>query len=337
MPRTGKTTAALAPADAPPCPLTGAPMRPWLCVPRDWRRPTAGGVPSGGWQLWWSDVGNLGMVHPRPAAAEIASFYELDDYYTHDRGQQRLDRPGLADRLRVALAARLDRGVHPGPDYWPRVVPKSARLGLEIGNGNGDRMVELAPLMDRIVGLEPDPRASATARSKGLHVLPGTAEAMPLEIAGQRYDFILFAHVLEHCLDPLLALQNAAELLAPNGVMLLETPNNAARGLAQQGRDWYWLDVPRHLNFFTEASLRAFAARAGLQVIACEYWGYCRQFLDDWLATQAAIAAHMADRARPTAEDLARQRRLGLSLLARTALAGRAAKYDSVRLICRRA
>ena len=51
----------------------------------------------------------------------------------------------------------------------------------------------------------------------------------------------------------------------------------------------------------------------------------------------AKIAASMADRARPTAEDLVRQRRLGLSMLARTALAGRAAKYDSVRLICRRA
>jgi len=311
-------------------------MRPWLRVPRDWRRPAADSAPPGGWQLWWSRAAGFGQLHPRPAAAEIPSFYDLDDYYTHDTDGQAQADPGLAGRLRVALAARLDRGRHPGPDYWPQVVPPGAGLGLEIGTGNGDRMVELAPLLGRIIGLEPDPRARATARGKGLTVLPGTAEDMPPEITGQRYDFILFAHVLEHCLDPMLALRNAAGLLAPGGVLLLETPNNAALGLAQQGCHWSWLDVPRHLNFFTESSLRAFAARAELQVTGCEYWGYCRQLLPSWLATQATIAARMAGRTWPEPAELARQRRLGWALLARTALAGRAAKYDSVRLLCRR-
>ncbi|MFN3315156.1 MAG: hypothetical protein ACK46Q_17120, partial [Hyphomonas sp.] len=100
---------------------------------------------------------------------------------------------------------------------------------------------------------------------------------------------------------------------------------------------WCWLDVPRHLNFFTETSLRAFAGRAGLAVRDCQYWGYGRQFGDDWLDTQAGIAAVMDGQPAADAACRARQRRQAWALMARTAFAGHARKYDSVRLICRRA
>lgn len=306
-------------------------MRPWLRVARDWRRP----ADPESWQLWWSDAGDFGQLHPRPTPERIAQFYDLPAYYTHDTPGGHGGRPALGDRLRVALSARLDRGVQPDAAFWASVVPPGAALGLEIGTGNGDRMRDLAPLIGAVVGLEPDPRACATARAKGLTVHPGTAEDMPPEITDRHYDFLLFAHVLEHCADPMQALTNAAGLLTDRGVMVLEVPNNAAWGLTQQGPAWHWLDVPRHLNFFTETSLRAFAARAGLQVRDCQYWGWCRQVQPDWLTAQASIAACLQGR-DCTPSDQARQRTQAWTLLARTALAGPARKYDSVRLICTR-
>lgn len=207
---------------APLCPLTGAPMRRWLHVPRDWRRPAA----PGGWQLWWSDAGDYGQIHPRPDAAEIAAFYRSEAYYTHDPDRRDPDPPPRrsrrpADRLRMALAHRLDRGVQPDAAFWAGAVPPGARAGLEIGCGNGDRMVALAPLIGRVAGLEPDPAACTAARAKGLTVHPGTAEDLPPAIAATRYDFILFTHVLEHCADPVRALGSAAALLSPNGVLVL--------------------------------------------------------------------------------------------------------------------
>ena len=321
---------------APLCPLTGVAMRPWVTVPRDWRRMN-GPTPPGGWQIWWSDAGHYGEIHPRPSAADVASFYDLGSYYTHDDEVGALDRPGFADWLRVALAARLDRGVHPSSAYWAGLVPQGARRALDIGAGNGNTMLELAPHLEQVIGVEPDAAARETARAKGLHVLDGTAESLPAEVTGQRHDMIIIAHVLEHCLDPALALRNAAALLEPGGVLMVETPNNAATGLKQQGANWFWLDVPRHLNFFTEASLRGFAKAAGLTVERCEYWGYARQMLEGWLESQALITACMEGRGTATAADMARQRRQAWALMARTALAPAAAKYDSVRLICRKA
>lgn len=320
----------------PLCPLTGASMRPWVSVPRDWRR-VHSPAPQSGWQIWWSEGGRYGEIHPRPTAAEVASFYALDSYYTHEDEVGALNRPGFADWLRVAVAARLDRGAHPSSDYWAGLVPRGAQRGLDIGAGNGNTMLELAPLMAQVVGVEPDAAARETARAKGLHVLDGTAESLPAEVREHRYDLIVIAHVLEHCLDPGLALVNAAALLAPGGVLLVETPNNAARGLRQQGANWFWLDVPRHLNFFTEDSLRGFAKAAGLSVERCEYWGYARQMLEGWLESQALITACMEGRSTATAADMARQRRQAWALMARTALAPAAVKYDSVRLICTKA
>lgn len=326
------TAPAAGAATPPPCPLTGTPMRPWQRVPCDWRRPGAP-APEGGWRLWWSPAGDYGCLHPLPSAAEVARFYDLESYYTHDTDRHDAGARRWSERLRVGLGARLDRGVQPDARFWAGVVPPGARTGLEIGTGNGDRMVELARVLPRIEGLEPDPRARATAAAKGLTVHPGTAEDLPPELAGRTFDFILFAHVLEHCRDPALALANARALLADGGVMVLETPNNAAAGLWMAGPHWLWLDVPRHLHFFTETSLRAFAGRAGLVVERVEYWGYVRQLLTDWIAAEAAIAARFGAGPARAAEAAARRR--AWALLARGALSGRARKYDSVRLICR--
>ncbi|MFN3955768.1 MAG: class I SAM-dependent methyltransferase [Pararhodobacter sp.] len=305
-------------------------MQHLLHIPRDWRRPDC----PESWDLWWSEAAQFGAIHPRPGPAQIAAAYDVERYYTH-QAPPRTPRPGWPARLAAALAARLDHGLEPDAAFWRRTVPSHARHAVELGCGNGDRMVQLAPYLSEIVGMEPDPKAAAVARAKGLEVLDGTAEALPPELAARRFDFVLFTHVLEHCLDPMLALRNAAGLLADDGVLMLETPNNHAKGFRRYGASWRWVDVPRHLNFFTESSLRACARAAGLVVVRSEYWGYCRQFLPDWIAEQALIEARLSDDASATPRIRAWEWR-ALDMLARTAFAAPARKYDSVRLICRR-
>ncbi len=308
-------------------------MRPWLSIPSDWRRPTA----RGSWQLWWSDQGGFGCVYPRPAAEEIAAFYAVEDYFTHDSND--LSAPGarhtLMDRLRVALAYRLDFGRHPDAAFW-RELASGARRALELGSGNGDRMLALAPFVPEIVGVEPDAEARVACARKGLKTLPGTAESPPPELAGQVFDLVVMTHVLEHCLDPAQALATARRLISPKGRLVLETPNNAALGLWLNGRTWIWLDVPRHLNFFTPASLAGFARRAGFKVERIEYWGFCRQVQVDWLATEALIAQIFAGEGTVLhAKRMGAQRLRGWVLLALAAFAPAARKYDSVRLLCR--
>ncbi|PWE27918.1 hypothetical protein C4N9_13755 [Pararhodobacter marinus] len=320
----------------PRCPLTGTLMTRGLTVPMDWRRP----VTSRERQIWWNADHSFGQIHPRPALDEIPEFYDFPTYYTHDDPNS-LDsaeeerRIGALGRLLGSIAYRFERGAEPTVEWWGSVIPRGARNGLEIGCGNGDRMKTFGAHVEATVGIEPDQRAAAVAREKGLEVHAGTAEDLPPAIRARKYDAIVFSHVLEHTMDPILALQNARDLLTDTGILSVEVPNNASTGSRWMGERWRWLDTPRHLNFFTPDSLRACAQSAGLTVRAVLFRGYVRQFMPDWILDEARITAAQQRRA-VTQADIDRQVRHSARLLAATAMAAPEKKYDSVRLICTR-
>ncbi|MCL4676643.1 MAG: class I SAM-dependent methyltransferase [Pararhodobacter sp.] len=321
----------------PECPLNGAEMHPYLTVPVDWRRP----ADRRAWTIWWDDHAHFGQVHPRPQPQDVASFYDIDAYYTHAEREQFDDatearQVGLAGHILRSLAYRFEKGAEPTAEWWRSILPENARYGLEVGCGDGDRMLTYGPFLDAVHGVEPDPRAVRVAHRRGLDVHEGTAENLPEAVKGRRYDLIVFTHVLEHTIDPILSLCNAGALLSDTGVLSIEVPNNASEGALRMGEAWRWLDAPRHLNFFTAESLQACAEAAGLRVRAVLYRGYVRQFTPDWIVDEARISATLDGR-RMTQADIRRQLWHSARLLARTALAEPARKYDSVRILCSRA
>ena len=72
-------------------------------------------------------------------------------------------------------------------------------------------------------------------------------------------------HVLEHLIDPGMALAYARELLLPGGSLILQVPNAASYQARLFGARWYGLDVPRHLINFTPKSLALLLDRAGFK------------------------------------------------------------------------
>ena len=145
-----------------------------------------------------------------------------------------------------------------------------------------------------------------------------------------RFDVVVFMHVLEHCADPTAAIENALTLLRPGGRVVAEVPNNACRGAARFGIFWSWLDVPRHLNFFTCESLCELLTSAGLTVDDICYRGFTRQFAAHRKADQRRIAATLGK---------ARDARVGTwsywAYLLETGFAKSSRKYDSVRVQAR--
>lgn len=319
-------------ASKPTWPIPEDTFRHWLDVANDWRRPEA----DESYALYWSDAAKFGQVLPTPSVAAISRFYDVDDYYTHSSGRAADEpaRQGLLLRALMAVAWRLDRGVDPTPAWWRGMVPEGARSCVEIGCGNGSNLATLAPCLETVVGIEPDPVSRAAARARGLRVLGGLAESPPAELAHGAFDMVVIAHVLEHCRDPVTALANARDLMTDGGVLMVETPNSAALGCETRGAGWYWLDVPRHLNFFTEDSLRTLCAHVGLVPQRAEYWGYARQFSAGWIDAETRIEARLAGRREITAADFRRNVYRQIALLLRSGLAPARRKYDSVRLIC---
>jgi len=316
------------PTTGPACPLCHQRMRSWMRIPADWRRPEI----ETSFQLYWCDADSYGCVWPYPSADEISAAYVLPEYYTHSRtGDQDDGRTrGVLERLRTNIAWRADHGEPITADYLHQRYGPSPLTICEIGCGNGRLLSELAAKGHSTYGVEPDPAALVVAATGDSRVVGGNAENLPTGLPYGDCDLVVFKHVLEHCMSPLSALRGARRLLKPSGVLLCEVPNNSARGLQQSGIAWHWLDVPRHLHFFTSESLSSFCARAELQVETTSFAGYSRQFDRNWIRKEDEI------RARFRAVDPSfSEKSATWQLLLSTLFAAPTAKYDSVRVEAR--
>jgi SAM-dependent methyltransferase len=89
--------------------------------------------------------------------------------------------------------------------------------GLEIGVGSG----RFAQALGVREGLEPSAPMAELARSRGIQVFVGQAEALPF--GDQQYDLILMLTVLCFVQDPLRGLQEALRVSQPQGRLLLAT------------------------------------------------------------------------------------------------------------------
>ena len=269
---------------------------------------------------------SVAFVHPRPSAEETSGFYQLDAYYTQGRSHMPDVKATLLAKVRQHLAWRADRSESIVDVLKKELAPASSVV--DIGCGGGELLRALARMGHRAVGVERD--AAALSR-QDLHVLEGTAEALPRELEPAGYDAVVFSHVIEHLVDPVDAVSRAASLLKPEGLLVVEVPNNESTIAVRSGLAWEHLDVPRHINFFTEASLRATVKAAGYTPLRSYFAGYCRYFSPSFIATEQRIFDKL-EGARPALRNSALR---SWRLLAETAFAGSRAKYDSVGIVAR--
>lgn len=137
---------------------------------------------------------------------------------------------------------------------------------LDVGCGVGNSLVVARERGFSAFGLEVNESAVRVARERGLEVsFPGE----PLR--REQFDAVTFWETLEHLQDPLTALQDAEQRLAPGGVLAISVPNlnspavRSMRGDSMQihgGPAW-----PGHINLFTPQTLDLLLRRAGLKRI----------------------------------------------------------------------
>ncbi len=150
-------------------------------------------------------------------------------------------------------------------DLYARPFRRRGRL-LDVGCGGGDTLRAWVGQQDHCIGLETDPRAAAVARERlGLDVRCGRLEDQGFPAAS--FDVITLSHVLEHVPRPRDVLARCAELLRPDGELLVWVPNFASplRGLF--GADWFPYEVPRHRWHFRPQDLHRLLRDAGLRPV----------------------------------------------------------------------
>lgn len=106
----------------------------------------------------------------------------------------------------------------------------------------------------------------------GQAVVEGARAVARSDVSAGAYDLVVLSHVLEHIPYPAELLADVRFALGEETVLYVEVPHEplvaearGARGLAARKKHWH-----EHINFFTEASLRALLEGAGLRIVDFE-------------------------------------------------------------------
>ncbi len=191
---------------------------------------------------------------------EAAEGYGRDYWYGHQESD--LGLPSIEVRARRDMPERCV--------YWLRrflaaCLPPGRVLELGCAHGGFTALLCRAGFAAR--GLELDGSvADLASRTFGIEVLAGPLEEQ--DIAPGSLDAVVFMDVLEHLPDPVGMLRRIMKLLAPGGVMFVQTPRFPAgvsheRLLADDDPFTRMLLPKEHLYLYSEKGVRELFAFAG--------------------------------------------------------------------------
>ncbi len=151
-------------------------------------------------------------------------------------------------------------------------VGRGAKL-LDIGCGAGEKLAILRDSLDLdVIGIEPDDKAVATARSLfGLDVRTGVFSAG--DFMEEPFDVVRINHVIEHVPDPVGLLNDIHRVLKPGGLLIGETENMDCPSFSVFGRFWALLHLPYHLVLFSEKTLESTFRRSLFQTVTLKTTG----------------------------------------------------------------
>jgi SAM-dependent methyltransferase len=207
--------------------------------------------------------------NPRVTPSTIGAFYS-SNYWSSRPGRNAAKED--ISRKKVTLKCQL----------LARHAPIPGTL-LELGSANGDFLIGMQNLGWDVHGVEVSPDASEFSRKQGMDVFTGDLLGRPDN--GTRFDLIVLWAVLPHISNPLETMVYAAQLLAPNGKVVISGANIDGFASRAMGNKWGHLDQPRHYCMWTPVTITKLLKAAGLTVQEVIYHDdiFNSRYVPSWL------------------------------------------------------
>lgn len=212
------------------------------------------------------------QVAEPPSEQELSSYYGQKYFQQEHVYQNQYDDAELLhldDKLRLKEAL-----------IRPFIAEGAEHSLLDVGCGEGFTLPFFAERGWRVLGADHSDFALKQHNPDYAEYFEcgGFVEVLTrLEKRGDKFTVVWLDNVLEHVRDPFALLQNCARVTAPNGLLLVDVPNDYS--LLQQAAvdngltpDEFWVALPDHLSYFNATGLRSLAAEAG--------WQHCRTVSD---------------------------------------------------------
>jgi 2-polyprenyl-3-methyl-5-hydroxy-6-metoxy-1,4-benzoquinol methylase len=136
---------------------------------------------------------------------------------------------------------------------------------LDFGCGMGE-MLEIYSNIADVFGVEPDRAAREFVNKKGLNVFESGKSFLH---KNPPVNVVTMFHVIEHLYNPSLVLQEVQEILAPGGILVVETPNSNDVLLSKYestafSEFTYW---SHHPMLHSNSSLEKLLTRSGFEIL----------------------------------------------------------------------
>lgn len=138
-------------------------------------------------------------------------------------------------------------------------------LLLDFGCGQGEFISLMKNFGWRVEGVELDLNSVQNCIKKGLKVRHVSTNNM--DLGNKLYDAVSMKHVIEHIEDFNSLLALIRNSLKKNGKVYITTPNSESLLHKVFKKNWFGLEVPRHLYIFNKSSIKVALENAGFENI----------------------------------------------------------------------
>ena len=202
----------------------------------------------------------LEWVHPLPDMERLRELYSSQRYFRTDS----ISQYGYSDYVRNKhlyvnlFNRRLDAILRHTNNHQGRLLDVGCATGV---------LLELARLRGwEVQGVDVSSYATQIARDYyRLDVFTGTLEEA--NYPDQRFDVVVMDDLIEHVGDPSELVRESCRILAPGGLLTMNTPNRAGLWHLLMGRRWFHYKQSEHLVFFSPRVITDLLDRQGFDVL----------------------------------------------------------------------
>ncbi|MDH5471996.1 MAG: class I SAM-dependent methyltransferase [Gammaproteobacteria bacterium] len=210
-------------------------------------------------------------ISNKPTADDLAEYY-TKKYYQNGQGEY--DAAGkYTDEEVLYFHNKIEQKYIASIEVCPDLL-KSNKAFLDIGAGEGWALSYFSKKGWQCLGMDFSDYGCANNNPDQItNLLLGDIYSNLLSLCEnqRKFDIVLIDNVLEHVIDPLQVLKNIRSLVAENGVLIIEVPNDFSviqNELFEKKyvADRYWVAYPDHLSYFNKQGLQSLVADAGWKV-----------------------------------------------------------------------
>jgi 2-polyprenyl-3-methyl-5-hydroxy-6-metoxy-1,4-benzoquinol methylase len=236
------------------------------------------GVP-GNFRIFKCEKCKVIFLNPLPEKKDWIKYYPKERYYSLSK----IDTSSLKTKLKIFIFKinSENKFILLKLFFWPistffRGIEKRGKRILDIGCGSGQFLFETKQIGFEVYGIEPGGFNSQEAINLGIKISKGTIEES--EFPKEYFDIITMNHVLEHLEDPKKVLKIVKKILKKDGTLVMGLPNTNSLAFKIFKKNWYQLDVPRHLFNYSTETLNILLKKEGFIIKKIRYNSRPSQF-----------------------------------------------------------